>query len=246
MRKLLLLAFVLGLALPACERGGERAASPSASPRVSSEPSATTPGVTPSASGTSLAARCTLVLGFSVTRQWYEEGAFESQPGIDDASWELIFEGGGDISVWSNPGAQPYARTPLSECVRPPDRAIFQVAARRWRNQPTEETVSELKTVIANIRAAWPTVEVVELIPIVGGPGGQPCEAASQPGRTVDASAMNPAMNAVITEVADGRDVRQGPDLELADCSQYADGIGHITLEGSRYIASVLAEHYAR
>lgn len=184
------------------------------------------------------------MLGFSVTRQWYEEGTFESQPGIDDASWELIFEGGGDVSVWSNPAAQPYLSSPISECVSPPDRALFQVAARGWRVRPAEETVSELETVIANIRAAWPTVEVIELIPIVGGPGGQPCEAATQPGRTVDASAMNPVMNTVIAEVADGRDVRAGPDLQLADCSQYADGIGHITPEGSRIIASVLAEHY--
>jgi hypothetical protein len=101
-----------------------------------------------------------------------------------------------------------------------------------------------LRTSIANIRATWPSLEVVELIPIVGGPEGQPCEATTQPGRIVDASLMNPVMNAAIAQVVDGDDVRAGPDLQLAECSLYQDGLGHLTTEGSRFIASILAEHY--
>ena len=239
-----LLALALGFVLSACWQGGEPTTGPSATAPASTEPSSGTSGTGPSVSGPPFNARCTLVLGFSVTRQWYEEGGFETQPGVNDARWELIFEGGGDVSVWANPEAQPYHRTPISPCEAQPDRALFQVAALRWRNHSSEEMASELQTATANIRATWPSVEVIELIPIVGGPGGQPCEATSQPGRTVDASLMNPVMNGLIADVANGDDVRAGPDLQLADCSQYMDGIGHITPEGSRHVAAVIAEHY--
>ena len=111
-------------------------------------------------------------------------------------------------------------------------------------HHPADEVVAAIRSSIDNIRATWPTVDVVELIPIVGGPGSQPCEATTQPGRIVDASLMNPAMNAAIAEAVNGVDVVAGPDLLLANCSEYQDGLGHITSEGSRHIASVLAEYY--
>jgi hypothetical protein len=185
------------------------------------------------------------VLGFSVTRNWFEDGAFETQPGIEDEAWELIAEGGHDVWIWADPGTPAFARAPASPCGREPDRVLFQVAARGWRGRPPEDVAAALQASIDNIRTTWPSVETIELIPIVGGPGGQPCELASFGGRTVDASGMNPAMNAVIAQVADGERVVAGPDLLLADCSQYLDGMGHLTKEGSRAIASDLAEHYA-
>lgn len=243
MRKLLFLAFALGLALPACQQGGDRAASPSASPPVSPVPSVTTPGASPSGSG--LAARCTLVVGFSVTENWFEEGAFESIPTIQDSQWELLAEGGADVSVWSDPTMRAYTRPPVSACGQPPDRVVFQVAALGWRSRPVEDVVAALQAVIANIRATWPSAEVIELIPIVGGPDAQPCVVPSQAGtRTVDASGMNPEMTSVIAQVANGQDVVAGPDLLLADCMQYLDGMGHLTQGGSQYIASVVAAHY--
>jgi len=245
MRKLLLIAAVLGLALPACGQGGDRSASPSASPPVSSEPPAATPVATPSASGPKPTARCTLVVGFSVTVNWFEEGAFESIPTIQDSQWELLAEGGADVSVWSDPNLRAYARPPVSACGQPPDRVVFQVAALGWRSRPVEDVVAALQASIANIRATWPSAEVIELIPIVGGPDAQPCVVPSQSGtRTVDASGMNPAMTAIIAQVANGQDVVAGPDLLLADCMQYLDGMGHLTQEGSEYIASVVAAHY--
>lgn len=189
-------------------------------------------------------ADCTLVLGFSVTANWYEDGAFESMSGIDGDRWELIVAGGHDVWRYANPDAQPYTTTPVSPCEGEPDRALFQVAALGWEHHPADEVVAAIRSSIDNIRATWPTVDVVELIPIVGGPDGQPCEATTQPGRIVDASLMNPAMYAAIAEAVNGDDVVAGPDLLLADCSQYQDGLGHITSEGSRHIASVLAEYY--
>jgi hypothetical protein len=192
-----------------------------------------------------LAARCTLVVGFSVTENWFEGGAFESIPTIQDSQWELLAEGGADVSVWSNPSMPAYSRPPASACGEQPDRVVFQVAALGWRIRPLEDIVGDIRASIDNIRARWPTVRLVELVPIVGGPDAQQCVLPSQAGsRIVDASGMNPVMTTAIAQVANGRDVVAGPDLLLADCTQYLDGMGHLTQEGSQYIASVVAAHY--
>lgn len=245
-RAALVLALVLALALAACDEGRERGQRPSPRP---STPSPSPSSGSPSPSGSSSpsvpgSAECTLVLGFSVTMNWFEGGGFEARPEISDDEWELIAEGGHDVWIWADPGIPAYARAPSSPCGREPDRVLFQVAARGWRSRSAEDVAAALRTSIENIRATWPSATTIELIPVVGGPGAQPCELASFGGRTVDASGMNPAMTAVISGVADGERVVAGPDLLLADCGQYLDGMGHLTPDGSRYIASVLAEHY--
>jgi hypothetical protein len=247
MRRILVLVAVLALAGTACQRGGEPERSPTSTAPTSPEPSTTTPGASPSpsATGSVFAARCTLVIGLSQTQNWFEGGAFEALPTIRDEQWEILAEAGADVSVWSDPNARAYSEAPTSACDRPPDRVVFQVVAAGWRSRPVEDQVGDLQASIANIRATWPSVEVIELIPVVGGPDALPCEIPTQVGaRTVDASGMNPAMTALIAQVANGQDVLAGPDLLLADCRQYLDGLGHLTQEGSEYIASVIAAYY--
>ena len=248
MRGVVGVVLLVGLLLPACQGRGDRA-EPSSRPTngaSSPTPAVDTPSPTPSASGdpAQAAARCTLVLGFSVTRNWFEDGAFETLPGIEDSEWELIYEAGYDVWLYADPSGTPYSLPAVSPCDDEPDRVVFQVAARGWQHRSNDELLAAIRSTIANIQATWPTVEVVELIPIVGGPDAAPCEAASQPGRPVDASLMNPAMTAAISQVVDGGAVVAGPDPLLADCSQYADGLGHISVDGSRHVASVLADHY--
>jgi hypothetical protein len=178
----------------------------------------------------------------SVTANWFLDGGFESLPGVDDASWELIWESGHDVILYADPNSLPYSASPLSSCGTDPDRALFQIAARDW--QFPDAVVAELRASIENIRAAWPSVEVVELIPIVGGPGGEPCDDATHPDKGVLASMMYPVMTAAIDEVIDGSGVVAGPDLELTDCALFRDGTGHLTPSGSREVASALATYY--
>jgi hypothetical protein len=237
MRRATATVLVLAVLLAACQDGAEgrrrprRVESPSEPP-----PSATVEPVTTD---------CTLVLGFSVTANWYRDGAFEQQPGIQDDAWEVIALGGHDVWVWADPTNPAFAKPPESPCPGEPNRIVYQVAAKGWRNFAEGEIAAALEHSIDNIREHWPTAEVVELIPVVGGPGGQPCPTSSTRGGAVDASEMNPLMNELIAHVADGRNVVAGPDLDLADCSQYGDGRGHLTEDGSRYIASVLARYFA-
>jgi hypothetical protein len=236
MRRVTAFALVLLVALAACGDGGRprrRATRPASPP----EPATSAPAAP--------GADCTLVLGFSVTSNWYRDGEFEQQPGIDDAAWEVIALGGHDVWVWSDPTTRAFSKPPLSPCGSEPDRIVYQVAAKGWRDRSEGEIAAALQRSIENIRARWPTAHVVELIPIVGGPDERPCPASSTRGGVVDASEMNPLMSELIAHVADGDDVIAGPDLLLADCSQYVDGRGHLTEDGSRYIASVLARHFA-
>jgi hypothetical protein len=235
-RSLPVVALVLALALAACDRGGRPA--PRRSP-ASPVPSADgqTPSVIP------VATDCTLVLGFSVTADWYHVGSFETQPGIDDAEWEAIALGGHDLAAWANPGMAAFTRPPFSPCGRDPDRVVFQIALLGWQRESVQDMDALVRTSIANIQSAWPSAGVVELMPVVGGPDGETCPYGQ--GGVVDATAMNPVMNQVIADVANGSDVVVGPNPLVSDCSQFADVRGHLTQEGSQYIASELAKHYA-
>jgi hypothetical protein len=244
----ILLALALGIALPACRSSGVAAVSGSPEPTASPSPTPAT-GNTPSP--TSIPdessppppgrSRCTLALGMSVTANWFLDGAFETLPGIEDPRWELIWASGHDMILYADPNSLPYSQTPLSPCAVDPDRVLFQIAARDW--QSPDAVLAELRSSIDNIRATWPSANVIELIPIVGGPGGGPCFDPVRPDKGVLASMMYPVMTAAIAEVAGG-DVVAGPALELEDCAQYRDGTGHLTIDGSSYIASILAERY--
>ena len=140
MRRFAVVTSVLLLTLSACQQGGGRGERPEGPDRPTSRPATPSPTGVVSATPTGGSpvvsspgnADCTLVIGFSVTANWYEDGAFESMPGIDGDRWELIVAGGHDVWRYANPDAQPYTTTPLSPCEREPDRALFQVAALGW------------------------------------------------------------------------------------------------------------------
>jgi hypothetical protein len=179
----------------------------------------------------------------SVTANWFIDGGFESLPGIDDSRWELIWESGHDLVAYADPNALPYSAASLSPCGTDPDRVLFQIAARDW--QFPDAVLDELRSSVENIRAAWPSVQVVELIPIVGGPGGRPCGDPTHPDKGVLASMMYPVMNEAIARVANGDGVVAGPPLELSDCLLFRDGAGHLTPRASREVASTVASFYA-
>ncbi len=246
------LAVALMAALSACGDSGTAATTtpspkgerPSTAPSSSTSPSEEadpTPSVVASAQPPPGRSRCTLVLGMSVTANWFLDGAFESRPGILDARWELIWESGYDVGLFADPNGLPYTDAPLSPCADPPDRVLFQIAAFDWQDPVSVE--AELRSSIDNIRATWPTLRTIELIPIVGGPGGRPCDDPRAPDKGILASYMNPPVVDAIAAVTTG-DVVAGPDLLVADCSQFRDGTGHLTIDGSSYVASVLADHY--
>jgi hypothetical protein len=242
-RSLPVVALALALVLTACEQGREPRPRGTDHTPITESPSAPiSPVISPPGHPSR---NCTLVIGFSVTEDWFRGGEFERQQGIRNGAWELLAPSGHDIELWANPSEPGFSEPIFSPCGRDPDRILFQVAAKDWRTLGPNQVVADLEASIANMRAHWPTASVVELIPIVGGPAAQPCPFPAAPGGIVDASGMNPMMKTAITEVADGSDVVVGPDPLLADCAQYRDDRGHLTEDGSRFIALELAHHYA-
>jgi hypothetical protein len=241
-RTVLLPSLALVLTLAACS-SAERGPRPRASDQPSAIVSTPVPTTSAAAPPVSEDANCTLVMGFSVTENWFRSGRFELQPGIDDARWELLAPSGHDIELWADPAEPGWNEPVFSPCGRDPDRVVFQVAAKDWQTQSEDEVAALLVQSIDNIRAKWPTAGLIELIPIVGGPDAQPCPAGAG---FVFASQMYPTMTEVIAGVANGQDILAGPDQLLADCSQYRDNRGHLTTAGSEYIASGLAQHFAR
>lgn len=186
---------------------------------------------------------CTRVLGMSQTRDWFEGGSFETQPGIDPTAWELTFVGGADINEWIDPRFSGYTATPSSaSCGGTPTRAIFHAAYLGYGRASDAQIAAGLATVVANIRAAWPSVARVDLVPVVGGPGHSICQLS---GRTVDATRMHPRIDTAIASVANGVDVTDGPDLLVGACADYQDGMGHLLPTGSAFVAAAMAQAYA-
>jgi len=186
--------------------------------------------------------QCTRVLGMSQTRNWFEEGGFESQAGIDPAEWELTPVGGADINQWMDPTFIGFTATPRSaSCGGTPTRVLFHAAYLGFEQASDALIADGLSTVVANIRAAWPSVARVDLVPIVGGPDHSLCQID---GRTVDATRMHPRIDTAIAAVADGVGVLDGVDLLVSSCADYADGLGHLLPSGSAFVAQTVATSY--
>jgi hypothetical protein len=186
--------------------------------------------------------RCTRVLGMSQTRNWFEEGGFESQAGIDPAEWELTSVGGADINQWMDPSFIGFTATPRSaSCGGTPTRVLFHAAYLGFEQASDALIADGLSTVVANIRATWPSVARVALVPIVGGPDHSLCQID---GRTVDATRMHPRIDTAIAAVADGVGVLDGADLLVSSCADYADGLGHLLPSGSAFVAQTVASSH--
>lgn len=182
---------------------------------------------------------CRAVLGFSQTRNWYEDGGFESLPGVDPVAWDLVAVGGADLHDWASPSFVGYAASPCNDA---PTRAVYQLAYLGFRQTSDATILAALNATLVNIRATWPSVVEVDLIPIVGGPNHGVCSIGR---RKVDATLMHPRMDMAVASGTNELDVLAGPDLLVAACSDYADGMGHLLPSGSVFVAGQVAAFYA-
>jgi hypothetical protein len=185
---------------------------------------------------------CTRVIGFSQTRNWFISGLFESIPGVPNAEWELLAVGGADLHVWADPASAAYSRRVESPCGIPPTRVFLHAAFSSFGTATDADIAATLSTAVANIRARWPTVTRVDVAPIVGGPGHTTCALTDT--RNVDATFMHPRIDAAIALVVNGVDLVAGPDLLASACTDFTDGMGHLSTAGSAYVAGQVAQHY--
>jgi hypothetical protein len=185
--------------------------------------------------------RCTLILGFTQTKQWYEaEAGFQSvaKPGC----WQFLYVNGGGVDKWRDPDFEGWDEPIVSPCevdAMEPDRVILTISGPYGEDEEAwAEAISE------SIAAIWdhlPSVRQIVLQPIVGGPSGSVCESAD--GKRVRAAWQHLHIDNAIAMVAGG-DVIAGISPEVRDCSDFANETGHLTPDGAAAAGRAIAAYY--
>jgi hypothetical protein len=184
---------------------------------------------------------CTRVIGYSVTKDWWSAG-FEQRPGVDAPDWEGVFVFGEMLPVWADPAFPGWigdvkGGIQSEACGGDPAGLVIQIADLGFEEKSDGEMLDLLRRVIDNARAHYPSLERIDLVPIVGGPEHEEC-----PG--VLATRMHPRMDAIIASAVDGELVFAGPDLVADSCADFRDATGHLSSDGAAHAADAMAAAY--
>ena len=181
---------------------------------------------------------CTHVLGFSQSSNWYNTGQFEKY--VAGYAWEAQVPGGGNIANWADPNSFVWTTTINSPCSQGPvDRVMLNVGPTNDDQLANVEALT--RQAIQTIRTKFPSVRQIILQAMIGGPGHATCYVNGQP---VKSTVYHPTVDDTIARVVGG-DVVAGTSPEVSSCSQFTDTSGHLTRDGSQYMASVLGSFYA-
>jgi hypothetical protein len=194
--------------------------------------------------------KCTHVLGFSQTADWFlapvfrralqgaeippEAGAiFESI--VDGDKWQLQWAGGAGVNVYANPDHPAWTSPVVSACEHKsdrPERLVYMVSGPHGLN--VGAWVSDIEIVVQNIRAKFPSVRVIALQPVVGAPADEPGDACPTPTPSTGSGLVRaswqatPILEAIEIVAAAHGDVVVGATTRLRQCGHYVDSIGHI------------------
>lgn len=159
----------------------------------------------------------------------------------------------------------PWFASPCATNSATPDRAILSVSGpygtdlNLWR--------TNIKAAITTILQQVPSVQQLVLEPVVGGPNHQTCPCNPEPGSimqcgcdtcdgiNVRASQQHPFIDTAISQVLQeiqsgnynppgGVEVVAGFSPEVATCSGYYDGIGHLTTQGAQAVGISIAQYH--
>ena len=226
-------------------------ATPTPTPVVTPTPTPVpTPTPTPPPATTG-AFTCTEVNGFSQTGniwslQLSPNTGFESV--VDGTRYQARIADGGAIWKWADPSFAGWYGNPTSPCdanTLAPDRVVMDVTESFWigdacgthafddcsagSDTSVARVAQDVRNVVSTIRAKYPSVRQIILMPLVGGPpGGGQCLIAGHPIRGIQNS---PLIAQAIAQVANGADVLATPQWGVRDCNDfYDDGqyVGHL------------------
>lgn len=201
-------------------------------------------------------AKCTHVLGFSQTADWFmapvfrgflpnpvqspEAGAiFESI--VDGDKWQLQWTNGAGVDVYANPNAAAWNSPIISACEKNsdrPERLVYMISGPHGLN--IAGWVADIEIALNNIRAKFPSVEVIALQPVVGAPVGDPDDSCPSPlplppplddgtGRVRASWQATPILEAVEIVAGNHPDVVAGATTRVRSCGHFVDGIGHLS-----------------
>ncbi len=192
---------------------------------------------------------CTEVIGFSQTGGlnpeglgWFRSG-FETAPGIVNGEWQLRWDTGKGIDLIADPDNVIWEKRVESACsAGPVDRVVVQISHSGIAFPTVDDFVRDIGAAIATIRGKHPSVERIDLMPVIGGPGHALCDSPDGSG-FVRATVNHPVVDQAIARLVGG-DVGASLSPEVDDCSWYRDKPGHLYQFGSDAIALEVADFY--
>jgi hypothetical protein len=217
-------------------------AAPSAVPADAAPPapdvgdSASSPDVAPATAKFS----CTIVLGVSVTYDWFTSG-FETY--VDDARWEAMAPSQplmAFIEVWADPNGAVWKLPKISPCASnaaTPDRVIFTGV--NWQYTTAAQWVSQLDAVVKVLQMKFPGVKEIDLMTMLRAPNNMSCGSAE--------TVVQPFIDEAVQTVAAKSPalVRVAPRFFAPSCAVFTGGGPHFTAAGKMAIAKLYGEHYA-
>lgn len=183
---------------------------------------------------------CTMVIGFSQTRQWYNAG-FEAAVG-NGAAWQGLNVDGStairiadpDEEIWQD-WADGKVTSRCATSWQTPDRIILNISG-VWNSDPAA-WADLIAQAVATTRSKLGNPEIV-LQPVVGGPGHTDCDTR--------ASYNHPYVDeGIALAVAADPSLVVGFSPEVGQCSHYTDTKGHLSSAGGSYVAQRVAAFYA-
>jgi hypothetical protein len=181
--------------------------------------------------------RCTLVLGLTVTAEWFEAG-FESIVGDDH--WEARLRPHTFVEEWADPNHEVWQQPISSPCAdRPesPDRVIIFLVD--WSLSDAAAWEAPLDHLITTFRQKFPEARRLELQTMIRGPRNKSCGDPR--------SVVEPFVDRALREAAATRPelVRVGPVIMAPSCDVFESGGPHFTVSGRSDVAIAVARAYA-
>jgi hypothetical protein len=188
---------------------------------------------------------CTLFIGYSQTNNWWWFNGFESV--VDGSKYELLYQFGGAIWKWADPGYEGWSNGIVSGCTAGtvPDRIVLDVTEDFFISTgDVSRVANDIRNAITTARSKFPTARQIWLQPVVGGPSHSLCLFGGNPANPVRASANHPFIDQAIALVVGGT-VVAGPSPEVGSCADYEDNIGHLVSPGKEAVGRTIGAWYS-
>jgi hypothetical protein len=184
---------------------------------------------------------CNVVMGDSVTYDWYTSG-FEN--GVDGSRWEAMASSQSGLSfiqMWNDTNNQLWSMTKISPCAQhadTPDRAIFLGV--NWVYTTAAEWVTQLDAIVTLLQAKFPGIKEIDLKTMLRAPNNMSCGSTE--------TVVQPFIDEAIATVAAKYPglVEIAPKLYAPSCNVFTGGGPHFTAAGKQTVANLYSDYYAK
>ncbi|MFL5303963.1 MAG: hypothetical protein ACJ8F1_02070 [Polyangia bacterium] len=186
---------------------------------------------------------CNLVLGVSITHDWFV-GGFETS--VDDAKWEAMAPdatGMAFVETWADPNGATWSFPKLSPCATnsmQPERVIFTGV--NWTYTTAAQWVTALEGFVGTVQKKFPSVREIDLMTMLRAPGNM-----MGPGCTSTEDVVQPFIDTAIQTVVANHPqlVRAAPKFYAPSCDVFTGGGPHLTAAGKSVVAKIYGDSYA-